>query len=102
MSTAPQELRVGFVGLGNMGAPMVRNLAKAGFALTVHDLDEAVQAAIAEEVGAKAALSPADFARTDVVVTMLPDDSDKPKAWRDLTDLLPTTALDDPAGASKF
>lgn len=74
MSAGPQELRVGFVGLGNMGAPMVRNLAKAGFALTVHDLNEDVQAAIAEEVGAKAALSPADFARTDVVVTMLPDD----------------------------
>ena len=28
---------------------------------------------------------------------MLPDDSDKPKAWRDLADLLPTTALDDHA-----
>ena len=31
----------------------------------------------------------------DAVASMLPDDSDKPKAWRDLTDLLPTTALDD-------
>jgi 3-hydroxyisobutyrate dehydrogenase len=65
---------VGFVGLGNMGAPMVRNLAKAGFALTLHDANEAVRAAIAKEVGATAALAPADFARTDVVVTMLPDD----------------------------
>jgi 3-hydroxyisobutyrate dehydrogenase len=30
--------RVGFVGLGNMGAPMARNLARAGFELTVYDL----------------------------------------------------------------
>ena len=74
MSSQSQDLRVGFVGLGNMGAPMVRNLAKAGFALTVYDANEAVLSAIAEEVGAKAAQSPADFSRADVVVTMLPDD----------------------------
>ena len=74
MSSRSQDLRVGFVGLGNMGAPMVRNLATAGFALTVYDANEAVLAAIAEEVGAKAAQSPADFSRADVVVTMLPDD----------------------------
>jgi 3-hydroxyisobutyrate dehydrogenase len=74
MSASPQDLRIGFVGLGNMGAPMVRNLAKASFALTVYDANEAVLAALAEEVGAKAAASPADFSRCDVVVTMLPDD----------------------------
>ncbi len=74
MSAPSQDLRVGFVGLGNMGAPMVRNLAKAGFALTLHDANESVRDAIAEEVGATAALAPADFARVDVVVTMLPDD----------------------------
>ena len=74
MSSQSQDLRVGFVGLGNMGAPMVRNLAKAGFALTVYDANETVLAAIAGEVGAKAAQSPADFSRADVVVTMLPDD----------------------------
>ncbi len=33
----------------------------------------------------------------DAVAAMLPNDSDKPKGWRDLTALLPTTALDDPA-----
>lgn len=31
-------LRVGFIGLGNMGEPMAANLAKAGFELTVFDL----------------------------------------------------------------
>ena len=74
MSNSPQDLRVGFVGLGNMGAPMVRNLAKAGFALTLYDANEAAQTPLVHELGATAAGSPADFARTDVVVTMLPDD----------------------------
>jgi 3-hydroxyisobutyrate dehydrogenase len=31
--------KVGFIGLGNMGGPMARNLLKAGFALVVHDID---------------------------------------------------------------
>ena len=33
----------------------------------------------------------------DAVASMLPNDSDKPKGWRDLANLLPTTALDDTA-----
>jgi 3-hydroxyisobutyrate dehydrogenase len=74
VSVAPQDLRVGFVGLGNMGAPMVRNLAKAGFALTLLDLNEALQAELVGELGAKGATTSADFSRCDVVVTMLPDD----------------------------
>src|SRR5262249_57098601 len=32
---------VGFIGLGNMGGPMALNLAKAGFALVVHDINSA-------------------------------------------------------------
>ena len=33
--------KVGFIGLGAMGGPMALNLAKAGFALVVHDIDKA-------------------------------------------------------------
>lgn len=33
--------KVGFIGLGAMGGPMALNLAKAGFALVVHDIDAA-------------------------------------------------------------
>ena len=33
--------KVGFIGLGAMGGPMALNLAKAGFALVVHDIDQA-------------------------------------------------------------
>ena len=74
MSAPSQDLRVGFVGLGNMGAPMVRNLAKAGFALTLHDANEAVRAADRRGGGRDCSARAADFARVDVVVTMLPDD----------------------------
>ena len=47
--------RVGFIGLGAMGAPMARNLASAGFELTVFDVDEGQTRAAAEEFGARAA-----------------------------------------------
>ena len=36
-------MRVGFIGLGGIGLPMARNILRAGFDLTVHDLrDEPV------------------------------------------------------------
>ena len=31
-------MRVGFIGLGNMGNPMAWNLLKAGYDLTIHDV----------------------------------------------------------------
>jgi 2-hydroxy-3-oxopropionate reductase len=67
---------IGFIGLGVMGRPMVKNLMKAGHSLIVHSrsqgpADELVAA------GAKAAASPADVARqTNIVITMLPDTPD--------------------------
>ncbi|WP_114810453.1 3-hydroxyisobutyrate dehydrogenase [Paraburkholderia kururiensis] len=65
-------MKTGFIGLGNMGAPMARNLLKAGHALNVFDLNaQAVQSLV--DAGAKAAASP-KLAATDVecVITMLP------------------------------
>ena len=66
--------RVGLVGLGMMGWPMARNLATAGFELVVRDADLARQQRFVAEFGGVAAESPAAFAETGVVVTMLPDD----------------------------
>ncbi len=50
---------LGFVGLGNMGAPMAANLAAAGCDLSVHD-----KAGTSERApeGAAAAASPAEVA----------------------------------------
>jgi len=64
---------VGFVGLGNMGWPMARNLAQAGMRVIVHDLDGERSARFAREFGGRAAAAPGDLAPAGVVVTMLPD-----------------------------
>jgi len=68
----PNGLKVGFIGLGNMGWPMARNLARAGFPLVVRDADAARQARFAAEHGCRAADAPAAFRQVDAVVTMLP------------------------------
>lgn len=73
MSTDTSVRQVGFVGLGNMGAPMSRNLVAAGYELTVRDADAACQERVSSELGCTPASSPAAFADVDVVVTMLPN-----------------------------
>jgi 2-hydroxy-3-oxopropionate reductase len=68
--------RVGFIGLGVMGAPMARHVLAAGFPLTVHSRSAPpVEALVAD--GASWAGKPAEVARvSDVIVTMLPDTPD--------------------------
>ena len=64
---------IGFIGLGNMGLPMARNLLKAGNVVRAFDLvPQAVEAARA--AGAVAAASaPRAAEGADVVITMLPE-----------------------------
>jgi len=66
------ELRVGFIGLGNVGSQLAGNLQRHGVDLTVRDLDAArVDAFVAR--GAKCAASPRELAAAvDVVITCLP------------------------------
>ena len=66
-------MKIGFIGLGNMGGPMARNLLKAGHQLTVSDLSQSAVAGLVE-AGATAAASIAELARSDVemIITMLP------------------------------
>jgi 3-hydroxyisobutyrate dehydrogenase len=74
MSDPGQQLTVGFVGLGNMGWPMARNLHAAGFGLIVRDVAAAKQDRFAaEHPGAVAAASPDSFSAAGIVVTMLPN-----------------------------
>lgn len=69
------SLRVGFIGLGTMGLPMARNLAKAGFPLTVSTRTFAKAEALAREVsGVRAVQTPQEVGReSDVVVSSVPD-----------------------------
>ncbi|MBP0463018.1 3-hydroxyisobutyrate dehydrogenase [Roseomonas sp. PWR1] len=71
--------RIGFVGLGNMGAPMARNLIKAGHEVSAFDL---APGAIDGVPGARRAASAADAAQgAEVVVTMLPASQHVRDAW---------------------
>ena len=65
-------MRVGFIGLGNMGAPLAGFVLKAGFSLVVHDIRPEAAALLLEH-GADWADSPADVAaRCDVICTCVP------------------------------
>ncbi len=65
-------MKIGFIGLGNMGAPMALNLLKAGHTVNVFDLSaQAVQSLV--DAGAHAAASAkAAVSGVECVVTMLP------------------------------
>ncbi|HEV7910165.1 MAG TPA: NAD(P)-dependent oxidoreductase [Methylocella sp.] len=66
-------MKVGFIGLGHMGAGMAENLLKAGHDVTVYNRERTkVEALVAQ--GAKAAASVSDACRGDAVLTMLADD----------------------------
>ncbi|MDE0609623.1 MAG: NAD(P)-binding domain-containing protein [Anaerolineaceae bacterium] len=68
--------RIGYIGLGIMGAAMARNLMKAGHELVVHNRSRAIVDSLAAE-GASAASSPAEVAgQVEFVCTNLPDSPD--------------------------
>jgi 3-hydroxyisobutyrate dehydrogenase len=68
-------MKIGFIGTGTMGQPMLANLVKKGFTVAAYDTVPAALAA-AVKAGASAAGSAADAAqRSEVVITMLPSSS---------------------------
>lgn len=79
--------KIGFIGVGNMGGPMARNLLKAGYAVTAFDLvDSLVEQMV--EAGADSAESAGAAAKgADVVITMLPAGPHVKQAY--LVDILP-------------
>ncbi|MGO4821495.1 MULTISPECIES: NAD(P)-dependent oxidoreductase [unclassified Flavobacterium] len=69
------KLKIGWVGLGNMGNPMVMNLLKAGYEVSVFNRTKDKEAALITE-GAKAATSLKDIIdNNDVIITMLSNDA---------------------------
>lgn len=65
-------MRVGFIGIGNMGWPMAGHIARAGHALMVYDLDAGKSARFAREHGCQAARDLAELAENEITITMLP------------------------------
>jgi 3-hydroxyisobutyrate dehydrogenase/2-hydroxy-3-oxopropionate reductase len=71
MTTAPT---VGILGCGRMGSAMARALAEAGNRLVVYNRSPKPAAALAAELGAGTAATPAELAsRVDVAISMLAD-----------------------------
>jgi 3-hydroxyisobutyrate dehydrogenase len=65
-------MRIGFIGLGNMGGPMAANLAKAGHQVAGFDVVAGAGERLAAAGGMIATDVAAAVADTEIVVTMLP------------------------------
>lgn len=65
-------MRVGFIGLGNMGGPMAARLAAAGHQLRLHDADQGRARAAAARTGAELADAATIAEGSDAVITILP------------------------------
>lgn len=70
-------MRVGFIGLGNMGRPMAANLAKAGTDMIVYDIDRKAVDGFVDEFDARPANGLAAVAeQADIVITIVPTGRD--------------------------
>ena len=67
-------MKVGFIGLGRMGAAMAANLLKAGHEITVYNRSPDKARALSS-LGARVAASVADACRGEAIITMLSDDA---------------------------
>ncbi|MBS0643745.1 MAG: 3-hydroxyisobutyrate dehydrogenase [Proteobacteria bacterium] len=65
-------MKIGFIGLGNMGLPMAANLVKAGHSVTGYDLNAAAMTALTQAGGQVAASAGEAVKGANVVITMLP------------------------------
>jgi 2-hydroxy-3-oxopropionate reductase len=67
---------IGFIGLGIMGKPMAGNLMKAGYSLVLHNRSRAAVDELSKEGAQPAASAKEVAARSEVIITMLPDSPD--------------------------
>lgn len=69
-------MKIGFIGLGTMGAPMAQRLLQAGHELVVHNRTREREEALAS-AGARRAATPREAARdAELVITMVSDTPD--------------------------
>jgi 3-hydroxyisobutyrate dehydrogenase len=65
-------MRIGFIGLGNVGGKLAGSLLRNNFDLTVRDLNESLTNSL-KDLGAKVAKSPKELAeQSDLIITSLP------------------------------
>ena len=75
------KAKIGFIGLGNMGAPMAANLLKAGYSVAGYDLNAAALTALAAAGGTAAASATGAVADAEVIITMLPAGEHVREVW---------------------
>lgn len=74
-------MNIAFIGLGNMGAPMARNLIKAGHSLNLFDLNQDILSELAVQ-GGHISASPKTAAQgAQLVITMLPAAAHVRSVW---------------------
>jgi 2-hydroxy-3-oxopropionate reductase len=74
-------MKLGFIGLGIMGEPMVKNLLKAGYSVKVYDI-RLEQVDVLAAAGAQGCASIAEACEdVDAVISMLPDSPDVEKVF---------------------
>ena len=66
-------MKIGFIGLGNMGAPMVKRLVASGHDITGYDVMESAMAALSEVKMSFSKDILTAAREQDVVITMLPN-----------------------------
>ena len=71
---------IGFIGLGIMGKPMVRNLMNAGNSVTVYDIVGTAVEEMATEGATPASSSSEVAAKNSLIITMVPDSADSEAA----------------------
>ena len=77
MPTTPDSAKIGFIGLGIMGAPMALNLLKAGYSLRVYNRTDRPRVKEVVDAGAERVASPRDAATgCGVTITMVTDTPD--------------------------
>jgi 3-hydroxyisobutyrate dehydrogenase-like beta-hydroxyacid dehydrogenase len=71
--TAPEDVKLGYIGLGNMGAPMATKMTEWPGGVTVYDIRTEAMTPLLEK-GAGLADSVADVAAADIIhITVLDD-----------------------------
>lgn len=77
MPASPESTRIGFIGLGIMGAPMARNLMAAGYSLKVYNRSDRPRVQEVVDAGGERAATPEEAARgSQVVITIVTDTPD--------------------------
>ena len=77
MPAAPGKTKIGFIGLGIMGAPMAQNLLKAGYEVKAYNRTDRPRVQAVAEAGGQLVDSPkAAAADSDVIITIVTDTPD--------------------------